>query len=143
MSKCKYGMQKPVQNVLQQCINGFKRMEKGGIGVANECVQQACEMALKYINELEAKLADSKPVKHGHIVWKEYYKGGIRRKKCLQEVNSIYIEQQMPCKHIAIIDERYLSKDPYCSECGKLLGEFLNYCGNCGAKMDGGDENAN
>lgn len=25
------------------------------------------------------------------------------------------------------------------SECGKLLGEFLNYCGNCGAKMDGGD----
>ncbi len=82
---------------------------------------------------------DFAPVKHGHIVWKEYHKGGIRRKKCLQEVNSIYIEQQMPCKHIAIIDERYLSKDPYCSECGKLLGEFLNYCGNCGAKMDGGD----
>ncbi len=68
MSKCKYGMQKPVQNVLQQCINGFKRMKKGGIGVANECVQQACEMALKYINELEAKLADSKPVKHGHWI---------------------------------------------------------------------------
>lgn len=58
MSKCKYGMQKPVQNVLQQCINGFKRMEKGGIGVANECVKQACEMALKYINELEAKSKD-------------------------------------------------------------------------------------
>lgn len=85
--------------------------------------------------------ADVETVKHGHIVWKEYHKGGISRKKCLQEVNSIYIEQQMPCKHIAIIDERYLSKDPYCSECGKLLGEFLNYCGNCGAKMDGGDEN--
>ena len=85
--------------------------------------------------------SDVAPVKHGHIVWKEYYKGGIRRKKCLQEVNSIYIEQQMPCKNIAIIDERYLSKDPYCSECGKLLGEFLNYCGNCGAEMDGGDEN--
>lgn len=77
------------------------------------------------------------PVKHGHIVWKEYHKGGIRRRKCLQEIKSVYIEQQMPCKHIAIIDERYLSKDPYCSECGKLLGEFLNYCGNCGAKMDG------
>lgn len=81
------------------------------------------------------------PVKHGHIVWKEYHKGGIRRRKCLQEIKSVYIEQQMPCKHIAITDERYLSKDPYCSECGKLLGEFLNYCGNCGAKMDGGENN--
>lgn len=26
------------------------------------------------------------PVKHGHIVWKEYHKGGIRRRKCLQEI---------------------------------------------------------
>lgn len=94
-----------------------------------------------YVIPKDTPVADVAPVKHGHIVWKEYYKGGIRRKKCLQEVNSIYIEQQMPCKNIAIIDERYLSKGPYCSECGKLLGEFLNYCGNCGAKMDGGDEN--
>lgn len=85
-------------------------------------------------------VADGAPVKHGHIVWKEYHKGGIRRRKCLQEIKSVYIEQQMPCKNIAIIDERYLSKDPYCSECGKLLGEFLNYCGNCGAKMDGEEE---
>ena len=85
---------------------------------------------------------DFAPVKHGHIVWKEYHKGGIRRRKCLQEIKSVYIEQQMPCKHIAIVDERYLSKDPYCSECGMLLGEFLSYCGNCGAKMDGGDNNA-
>lgn len=84
--------------------------------------------------------ADVAPVKHGHIVWKEYHKGGIRRRKCLQEIKSVYIEQQMPCKNIAIIDERYLSKDPYCSERGKLLGEFLNYCGNCGAKMDGEEE---
>ena len=97
---------------------------------------------IREISDGEIPSADVASVKHGHIVWKEYHKGGIRRKKCLQEVNSIYIEQQMPCKHIAIIDERYLSKDPYCSGCGKLLGEFLNYCGNCGAKMDGGDPNA-
>ena len=89
---------------------------------------------------LDIPAADVVPVKHGHIVWKEYHKGGIRRRKCLQEIKSVYIEQQMPCKHIAIIDERYLSKDPYCSECGKLLGEFLNYCGNCGAKMGGEGE---
>ena len=58
MSKNEYGMQKSVQNELHQCINGFKRMEKGGIGVANECVKQACEMALKHIDELEAKSKD-------------------------------------------------------------------------------------
>lgn len=94
------------------------------------------EEAAEYLDEIPA--ADVAPVKHGHIVWKEYHKGGIRRRKCLQEIKSVYIEQQMPCKYIAIVDERYLSKDPYCSECGMLLGEFLSYCGNCGAKMDGG-----
>lgn len=99
---------------------------------------KAIDAAIEEIGKLPA--VEYTPVKHGHIVWKEYHKGGIRRRKCLQEIKSAYIEQQMPCKQIAIIDERYLSKDPYCSECGKLLGEFLNYCGNCGAKMDGGDE---
>ena len=59
MSKNEYGMQKLVQNELHQCINGFKRMEKGGIGVADECVKQTCEMALKHIDELEAKLANA------------------------------------------------------------------------------------
>ena len=119
MSKCKYGMQKPVQNVLQQCINGFKRMEKGGIGVANECVQQACEMALKYITELEAKLANSKPVKHGR--W--YNRGG--RFRC------------------SVCDNKTLLKD--IGGTGGWSHEYEQqkspYCPNCGAKMDGGDEN--
>ena len=100
--------------------------------------EEAADYLAEYLDDIPT--ADVAPVKHGHIVWKEYHKGGIRRRKCLQEIKSVYIEQQMPCKHIAIIDERYLSKDPYCSECGKLLGEFLNYCGNCGAKMDGGKD---
>lgn len=99
--------------------------------------EEAADYLAEYLDDIPT--ADVAPVKHGHIVWKEYHKGGIRRRKCLQEIKSVYIEQQMPCKHIAITDERYLSKDPYCSECGKLLGEFLNYCGNCGAKMDGGE----
>ena len=105
------------------------------VGHAIELSDTEFDIVCDYIDRIP--VADVAPVKHGHILWKEYHKGGIRRKKCLQEVNSIYIEQQMPCKNIAIIDERYLSKDPYCSECGKLLGEFLNYCGNCGTKMDG------
>ena len=98
--------------------------------------EEAADYLAEYLDDIPA--ADVAPVKHGHIMWKEYHKGGIRRRKCLQEIKSVYIEQQMPCKHIAIVDERYLSKDPYCSECGMLLGEFLSYCGNCGAKMDGG-----
>ena len=101
--------------------------------------EEAADYLAEYLDDIPA--ADVAPVKHGHIMWKEYHKGGIRRRKCLQEIKSVYIEQQMPCKHIAIVDERYLSKDPYCSECGMLLGEFLSYCGNCGAKMDGGDSN--
>ena len=108
---------------------------KGAVDHAMELTDTEFDIVCDYIDRIPA--ADVAPVKHGHIVWKEYHKGGIRRRKCLQEIKSVYIEQQMPCKHIAIIDERYLSKDPYCSECGKLLGEFLNYCGNCGAKMDG------
>jgi len=31
---------------------------------------------------------------------------------------------------------------PVCSECGKFADERTDYCPNCGAKMDGGDEDA-
>lgn len=123
MSKCKYGMQKPVQNVLQQCINGFKRMKKGGIGVANECVQQACEMALKYINELEAKLAYSKPVKRGF--WKPISESKMTG-----------------------FNPKFAGRDPIagykCSNCGNEAifscnDEFVlsDYCPNCGTEMNG------
>lgn len=115
MSKCKYGMQKPVQNVLQQCINGFKRMEKGGIGVANECVQQACEMALKYINELEAKLADSKPVKHGH--WDTISDSDMSKTVMCSVCNKMF----------------------YFTKMGQLNIDKMPHCPNCGAKMDGGE----
>ncbi|MGN0553362.1 MAG: hypothetical protein ACI4I1_08260 [Oscillospiraceae bacterium] len=65
MSKHKYAG-KIVQNDLQQCINSFERMKRGGIGIADECVEDTCKRALKYIDELEAKLAESEPVRHGH-----------------------------------------------------------------------------
>lgn len=57
--KNKYGMNQVVQNDLQQCINSFKRLKKGGIGIADECVEQTCKNALKYINELESKIEKS------------------------------------------------------------------------------------
>ena len=46
------------------------------------------------------------------------------------------------------IKDDFLSDDvnnaEKCSQCGELIGWFSNlpnYCSNCGAKMDGGDEN--
>ena len=71
MAKHKYGMQKPAQNDLQQCINSFERMKHGGIGIADECVEDTCKRALKYIDALEAKLAESAPVRHGEWVSEE------------------------------------------------------------------------
>ena len=81
--------------------------------------------------------ADVAPVRHGHIIWKRRRRGGFRHAKCLHRFCNFVIEDNAPCKHIAKIDERYTIDEPYCSECGKLLGDFLNYCGNCGARMDG------
>ena len=71
MTKYKYGMQKSVQNDLQQCINSFERMKRGGIGIADELVCDTCKRALKYIDELEEKLADVVPVRHGHWIEQE------------------------------------------------------------------------
>ena len=81
--------------------------------------------------------ADVAPVRHAHIIWKRRRRGGFRHAKCLHRFCNFVIEDNAPCKHIAKIDERYTIDEPYCSECGKLLGDFLNYCGNCGARMDG------
>lgn len=117
MAKIKYGMQKPVQNDLQQCINSFERMKRGGIGIADECVEDTCKRALKYIDALEAKLAESEPVRHGH--W--YNRGG--RFRC------------------SVCDNKALLKD--IGGTGGWSHEYEQqkspYCPNCGAKMDGNE----
>lgn len=78
--------------------------------------------------------ADVRLERHGHIVWKERHCGGFRQEKCLTDIG--YTIFRVPCNKIARIDTRTIERRPYCSKCGKLLGDFLNYCGNCGAKMD-------
>ena len=73
--------------------------------------------------------ADVAPVKRGNIVWKMRHRGSIAKRHCIRESSLL-------CDHNAVIDERYEGMEPYCSECGKLLGDIMNYCGFCGAKME-------
>ena len=110
MSKHKYGMQKNVQNDLQQCINSFEHMKRGGIGIADELVCDTCKRALKYIDELEEKLSKSAPVRHGH--W----------------INENFYTHCSACGKMAIYDKygQEVESD-YCPNCGaKMDGEPNN-----------------
>lgn len=98
--------------------------------------QDAWETAIiKAMSIVEkAPAVDAHPERHGHIIWKERHSGGFRHRECLSAQGFF----MPPCNKIATIDDRCIEKRPYCSECGKLLDAvFSNYCGNCGAKMDG------
>lgn len=80
------------------------------------------------------KLLDQQPAvdseKHGYWIWKRRHRGNIR--KVMTTDSGAY------GKHMVEIDERYVIREPYCSECGALGADsFLNYCPKCGAKMDG------
>lgn len=70
-------------------------------------------------------------VKHGEWIYKHRHRGGFERKTGYDEFNN---------PHTITVDNTYELDEPYCSICGKLGGDFLNYCGNCGAKMDGGKQ---
>lgn len=73
--------------------------------------------------------ADAVPVKHGRWLYKHRHRGGFRTYVGYDELGE---------KHSVRVDERYEIDEPYCSECGKLNESvWLNYCLNCGAKMDG------
>ena len=78
----------------------------------------------------DTPLANVAPVVHGRWVYKHRHRGGIRIYEGKDEMGET--------RRISV-DERYEIDDPYCSECGKLNESvWLNYCPNCGAKMDGG-----
>lgn len=106
MAKHKYGAQKIIQNDLQQCINSFERMKRGGVGIADECVEDTCKRALKYIDELEAKLAESEPVRHGRWINENFYT------RC------------SVCGKMAIYDKygQEVESD-YCPNCGAKMDE--------------------
>lgn len=114
----------------------------------NECIER--ETAIKRVMETKwesgsdgaaameivaaTPAADAAPVVHGRWIYKHRHRGGIRIYEGKDEMGET--------RRISV-DERYEIDDPYCSECGKLNESvWLNYCPHCGAKMDGGADNA-
>ena len=72
--------------------------------------------------------ADVAPVRHARWIMKHKHRGGFRRYTGIDDMGE---------PHTITVDERVEYDDRYCSECGKQSADnFLNYCPNCGAKMD-------
>lgn len=66
---------------------------------------------------------------HGKWIYKHRHRGGFRTYEGYDEFGE---------KHRITVDERIEIDEPYCSVCGKLNESiYLNYCPNCGAKMEG------
>ncbi len=106
-----YIKRKAVNDILNE-LGGCDASDEWGKGW-----DKAIDTAIEAVRQLP--VANVTPIKHGHIVLKERCQGGFKSTKCS---NCTY--------------KNALCRIPYCSECGKLLGTFQNYCGNCGAKMD-------
>ena len=65
----------------------------------------------------------------GRWDWKHRHKGGFHKYTGVDEYGET---------HTITVDERFECDEPYCPECGKWNESiYLNYCPNCGAKMEG------
>lgn len=72
------------------------------------------------------------PVVHGRWIIKHKHRGGFHRYTGIDDMGE---------QHTITVDERIEYDDRYCSECGKQSADnFLTYCPNCGAMMDGGSD---
>lgn len=93
-------------------------------------VDRVCMDAADRLEELaEAQKSE----RHGHWIYKHKVRGGIRYRTGEDSWGNVHTIQ---------CDDRYPTDDPYCSECHKLNdGSSLDWCPNCGARMDRGEEN--
>lgn len=113
----------------QEILNAF---DEADCDVHEAFADEYCEFGFSrplvrsIIHELP--FVDAVPVVHGRWVYKHRHRGGFRRKTGVDDTGE---------PHTITVDERYETDDPYCSECGKLNESvWLNYCPNCGAKME-------
>ena len=78
---------------------------------------------------MDAHIVDAVEVVHGHKVVRERNRGIAYAMEC--PICNSRIPSNKP----------YKEKVEYCSVCGKKLDDtFQNYCPNCGARMDGGND---
>lgn len=91
--------------------------------------QYAYKVAYREVETAPA--VDAEPVVHGHIVWKDRRRGGVRK---------VTGRDEFGVEHTVRYMESYVERTPYCSVCTKVLGDALTYCPNCGAKMDEKEE---
>lgn len=76
-----------------------------------------------------APAADVVEVRHGQWEWKKRRKGGFRKYTGIDSMGET---------HTVTVDERHEINDPFCPYCGKINDSiWLNFCPNCGEKMDG------
>lgn len=114
-----------------------KDAEKALESLALQVSDSKMRTVAKCVNALHfVPAVDAVPVVHGRVVWKNRFMGGF--------VPDVTITDKAGEKHTGVLDTTHYEPVPYCSECGKELGvSSLAYCPNCGAKMDGGAEDAN
>ena len=100
-------------------------MEKGISGITGD---ESC--IVDHINA--APTVDAVPVVHARIVWRNRQRGGVKKVTGIDEFG---------VEHSVRYTDFHVERTPYCSACGKILGDtFLTYCSACGARMDGGEE---
>ena len=77
---------------------------------------------------------DAVPVVHGRWIYKERHRKSYRQYTGYDAVGDI---------HTVTVIEETGGKEPYCSECGAQAAEsYMDFCPHCGAKMDGGANDA-
>lgn len=92
------------------------------------------DVAEEHLRQQVGNMKDWVPVRHGYWTYKRKVRGGVRYRTGEDSWGNVHTIQ---------CDDRYVADEAYCSECHKHNdGSSLDWCPNCGAKMDGEAEYA-